>query len=108
MSKKYTIGSSKTNYPLVALCALLLLILSLTVTGCASGTPKTEAWKFDEETIQKVEAKCTGSFSESSGGKFSALWANKRAILRESRDCAEAARILAEQARNRNKVINNE
>ena len=73
--------------------------------GCASGTVKTEAWKFDEETVSKVEAKCTGTFSESSGGEFSALWANKRAILREARDCAGAARILAQQARNRNEVI---
>ncbi len=75
--------------------------------GCASGTTKTEAWKFNEETIQAVEEKCSSTFSYTSGGKIGELWANKRSILAQSRACSQAARLLAEQARNRNEVIGN-
>jgi len=86
---------------------LLLAALSviLVMMGCASGTTKTEAWKFDEDTIKEVQTKCTGTFEPATAGTFEGLWANKRLILRKSRDCSEAANKLAEQALNRNKVI---
>lgn len=75
--------------------------------GCASGTPKTETnpWQFKNETIADVKAKCKDVFPTTSDGTIGGLWANKRSILRQSRDCAEAANILAEQAENRNKVL---
>lgn len=86
---------------------LLLAALSviLVMMGCASGTTKIEAWKFDEDTIKEVQIKCTGSFEPATSGTLADLWVNKRLILRKSRDCSEAANKLAEQALNRNKVI---
>ena len=75
--------------------------------GCASGTTKTEAWKFNEETIAAVRKSCSNTFPPAIGGTISELWANKRAIIRQSRDCSEAATTLADQAENRNKVIGN-
>ena len=100
MNYQQPAGSWKTK-------GLMLLSVGLMLMGCASGTTKIEVLKFDEEVIQKVKEKCTGTFSESSGGELSALWANKRHILRQSRDCSEAANILAGQAENRNRMIGN-
>lgn len=73
--------------------------------GCASGTVKTEAWKFPDEHISAVYTKCDTTFPEATGPTFEALWANKRAILKQARECSNAAKIVAEEARNRNKVI---
>lgn len=108
MNSMHRNGQQKTKHQSVNKSVLLGLILSSILMGCASGTTKTEeSWKFDEAQIQAVKTKCTGVFDEASGGTFDALWANKRLILRRSRDCSEAARVLAEQAENRNKVIGN-
>lgn len=75
--------------------------------GCASGTTKTEAWKFDEESISAVKTLCTNSYDDAVGGTIKELWDNKRAILRQARNCSEAANVLADKAENRNKVIGN-
>lgn len=83
------------------------LIVTLALMGCASGTPKIEAWAMDEETINRVRLSCHMEFPESTSGSLASLWANKRAILRQSRNCTEAAQLLADQAENRNKVIGN-
>lgn len=94
-----------------SLQAILLLLTALALlgmTGCASGTTKTEGWKFDENTIQEVKVKCTGTFEPATSGTIKGLWENKRLILRKSRDCSIAANKLAEQAENRNEVIGNE
>lgn len=89
----------------------LTILLPLTVTlglmGCASGTPKTEAWKFPDEHISAVYTKCDTTFPEATGSTVESLWANKRAILKQSRECSNAAKILADQAGNRNKVLGN-
>lgn len=91
--------TSQTILLFVTLFALLMLM------GCASGTTKTEAWKFNEDTIKEVQIKCTGSFEPATSGTLAELWKNKRLILRKSRDCSEAALKLAEQAESRNRVI---
>ena len=84
---------------------LLPLTVTLVLMGCASGTTKTEAWTFDQEVIHNVRSNCRSTFVESDGSTMAALWANKRAILQQSRNCTQAANILADQAENRNKVI---
>lgn len=86
---------------------LLLLIVTLVLMGCASGTPKIEAWKFDEASINGVRTNCSSSFPEAERGDIAGLWANKRAILKSARACSQAANILADQAENRNKVLGN-
>ena len=73
--------------------------------GCASGTTKTEAWKFDDEVIAGVRGSCSQRFDEANSGLLADLWANKRSILKSARSCAAAANILADMAENRNKVI---
>lgn len=73
--------------------------------GCASGTVKTEAWKFQQETIDGVRTNCKTTFPDASNGTFDKLWENKRSILRQSRSCTEAAQLLADQAEARNKVL---
>lgn len=87
--------------------ALVLLILAVTLMmmGCASGTVKTEAWKFQQETIDAVRTSCKTTFPDATSGTFEKLWENKRSILRQSRSCTEAANVLADQAENRNNVI---
>lgn len=75
--------------------------------GCASGTTKTEAWKFKQEPIDAVRENCKTTFPDAASGTLEDLWKNKRSILRQSRSCTEAAQILATQAENRNKVIGN-
>jgi len=100
------IGFSKTKQSkLMGVKLIFPLLLSSILMGCASGTPKTGAWKINEETIQAVKAQCTSTFSDASGGTISELWANKRAILAQARACGRAANTLANQAENRNKVI---
>jgi hypothetical protein len=84
---------------------LLLLTATLALTGCAFGTAKTEAWKFDDAVIEAVNKNCTSTYPDATGGSVSELWANKRTILRMSRSCVEAALLLSEQAANRNKVL---
>ena len=85
---------------------LLLLAAILMMMGCASGTTKTDpAWKFPDEDISAVKTNCTTTFPEATSGKFEDLWANKRAILKQARNCANAANTLADEAGNRNKVI---
>ena len=85
------------------------LFVILMMMGCASGMPKTQeslkAWKFDESIIKETEEKCTGKFKPATAGTIDGLWENKRSILRDARECARVANILAEQAKNRNKVI---
>lgn len=83
----------------------MLTIAILTLTGCASGTVKTEAWRIDEATINEVKAKCITSFPPATGPTMEELWANKRLILARSRECSTAANILADKAENRVKVI---
>lgn len=101
MSAMLTTGYSKIK-------GLMLLSVSLMLTACASGTTRIEeSWKFNEETIQAVKTKCSSTFGDASGGKFSELWANKRAILAQARGCSIAANTLAEQAEARNRVIGN-
>lgn len=85
--------------------SFVILLALLTLTACASGTTKIEAWKFSEDTIKEVQIKCTGTFEPATSGTLAELWKNKRLILRKSRDCSEAALKLAEQAENRNRVI---
>jgi hypothetical protein len=95
---------------LLKIQSVVTLSATLVLMGCASGMTKTEQlqpWKFDEGTIEKVKANCKTSFKPATAGTIEGLWANKRLILRQSRDCSEAANILAEQAENRNKVIGN-
>lgn len=77
------------------------------LTACASGTTKTEAWKFDPESINAVKVACQNTYPDATEGTIKGLWDNKRSILRQSRNCSEAANILADQAENRNKVIGN-
>lgn len=83
---------------------LLLSVLSL-LTACASGTTKTDLFLIDEEDITAVRAKCTGDFVPATKGTIEGLWDNKRLILRQSRDCSEAANTLAGKAENRNKAL---
>lgn len=87
------------------LTILLLLTVTLGLMGCASGTPKIEAWKFDQQVIHDVRKHCGGTYPEAVGSTIGPLWANKTAIVRQGRNCAEAATILADQAENRNKVL---
>lgn len=94
---------STTSQTILLFAALLAL---LTLMGCASGTEKTgEPWKFNEDTIKEVKTKCKNDFEPATSGTLEELWKNKRLILRQSRDCSEAASTLAEQAEGRNKVI---
>lgn len=90
-----------------AILLLLLLIAISTTAGCASGTPKIEAWKFNQEAIHEVRTNCSDSFPDATDGKFVSLWKNKRDILKQSRACSRAATVLADQAENRNKVLGN-
>lgn len=86
---------------------LSMLIVSLMMTACAGGMPRTSDLNIDESTISQVEQKCQSSYPTARSGTMEDLWVNKRAILRQARDCAEAARVLAGKARNRNEVIGN-
>jgi hypothetical protein len=89
-------------------CKILLpLTATLVLMGCASGTVKTEAWRFDDEAIAAVNKNCVATYPDATGGTLSELWNNKRTILRMSRSCTEAALLLSEQAANRNKVLGN-
>lgn len=97
----------KSYATLPVILVSLLAIVLLTMTGCASGTVKTEAWKFQQETIDGVRENCKTTFPDASGGTITQLWENKRSILRQSRACTEAAQLLADQADNRNKVLGN-
>lgn len=82
-----------------------ILCASLTMMGCASGTPKIEGFQIDDRFVQAVQQSCVNSYPDASDGTIGGLWANKRIILRRSRDCTEAATTLAEQVANRNKVL---
>ena len=86
---------------------LLLLTVALVLMGCAYGTTKTEAWKFDQQVIHDVRTKCSGTYPDAVQSSLAGLWSNKRQILSKSRACAQAANILADQADNRNKVLGN-
>lgn len=86
----------------------LILIVALTLMGCASGIQKTEGWKIEDTIVQEVRDNCKASFPEATSGTIAGLWENKRAILKQSRSCSSAASILADQVENRNKVLESE
>lgn len=98
MNEKLTNGLTKIRLPLI-------LSVALTMMGCASGIPKIEVLQIDQEIIKSVKTNCHSDFPPATEGTIKGLWDNKRLILRQSRGCSEAAKILAEQAENRNKVI---
>lgn len=85
--------------------SLLLLSVLLLMTACASGMTKTEGLTIDPSYIESVRKNCSASFPPAKSGTVESLWENKRAILRQSRNCGEASRLLADLAENRNKVI---
>lgn len=68
---------------------------------------RTEGFQIDAQYIEAVKRQCLGVYHEATKGTIEGLWDNKRSILKQSRDCATHARVLAELAENRNKVIGN-
>lgn len=83
---------------------LLLSVLSL-LTACASGTTRTEGFQIDAQYIEAVKRQCSGVYPGATRGTIEGLWDNKRLLLRRARECAAHARVLAELAENRNRVI---
>lgn len=84
---------------------LTTLFVVLMMMGCASGTTKTPGFKISEEVIASVKTSCTNTYKPATSGTIAGLWENKRAILKQARECSRNANTLAEQAENRNKVI---
>lgn len=87
--------------------SLLLLSVPFLLTACASGMTRTEGFQIEEHFVSDVRRLCSRTFPDSTSGTIEGLWNNKRAIVRQSRDCTEAATVLADKVENRNKVIGN-
>lgn len=83
----------------------LSVSLCLMLTACASGTTKTQVPGVPNESVESVRQTCTDTFPLADSGAFERLWFNKRTILKQSRDCTNAARILLDEVEARNKAI---